>query len=411
MKRQITSPQPRFARGRFAAARFTRLRGPIFAVLTVLAFAGSAWAADFNTAFAAFQAGNYQAAVDEVSGYIEGAPNAWQGHWLLGMSLLKLGRSSEGLNSLRKAYDLDPNQAQVQINLAQAYLENGRAADAAALLQRIAPSSLPASAQGAYNQLLAKALADSGQGAAALAPLRQATQANPSDAKAQFAYGAAAQNAGELGASIVALGKAVELDGDNPTYLKAYVQALFMEGAQKSGDAGAAAYRKAIAPAQQLVAVAPGYDSTMKLGGAQLGAKDYGAAVNTFRQATQQSGAGWEPHFYLGQAYTMEGQYSNAIAALEQAKSRASSSDAQRMVWRQLGFVHEKQDNFEEAIQAYQQAGDSGAVSRVQQNQETAEYNQQVEQENADAEARQQEEERIKRELEELPGGRRPDRR
>lgn len=383
----------------------------LLAVLTLLvAFSGSASAADFNTAYEAYQAGNYQAAVDEVNAYIEGAPNAWQGHWLLGSSLVKLGRSSEGLTSLRKAYDLEPNEPRVWFSLAQAYMANGRASDAAALLQQVDAGSLPANAKPAYNQLLAKALSDSGQGAAALAPLREAANANPNDAKAQFAYGAAAQNAGDQAAAVSALGKAVELDGENPSYLKAYYQALAIEGRQKSGDAGAAAWQKALPAAQKLVSLEPGYDSQMKLAGAQLGAKDYGAAIDSYRQAAQ-SGGNWEPHFYMGQAYTMQQQYSSAVTALQQALSAASGSDAQSQIWRQLGFVHEKQNAFDEAIQAYQRAGDSGSVSRVQENKETAEYNEQVEQENRETEERRREEERIKRELEELPGGREPDRR
>lgn len=381
----------------------------LLAVLTLLPLSGAAWAG-WDEALAAYQAGNYQAAADEASTYVEQAPDAWQGHWLLGSALLKLGRNSEGLNSLRQAYDLDPNQLQVQFDLAKAYLANGRAADAAALLQQVDSGSLPANAQGAYNQLLAKALADSGQGAAALAPLRAAASASPSDAGAQFAYGAAAQNAGELDAAAGALGKAVELDGDNPAYLKAYIQTLFLQGRQQSGAAGAAAFRKAVPAAQQLASLEPGYDSQMLLGGAQLGAKDYGAAVDAYQRAAQ-SGGSWEPHYYMGQAYTMQQQYTSAVTALQQAQSAASSGDAESQIWRQLGFVYEKQDAFDQAIQAYQRAGDSGSVSRVQANKETAEYNEQVEQDNADAEARRAEEERIKRELEQLPGGREPDRR
>lgn len=381
----------------------------LLAVLTLLPLTGAAWAG-WEEAVAAYQAGNYQAAADEVGPYVEQAPDNWQGHWLLGNSLVKLGRSSEGLTSLRKAYDLEPNQPQVWFSLAEAYLANGRASDAAALLQQVDASALPANAKPAYNQLLAKALADSGQGAAALAPLREAANANSNDAKAQFAYGAAAQNAGDLDAAAAALGKAVELDGDNPAYLKAYVQTLFLQGRQKSGDAGAVAFRQAVPAAQQLVSVEPGYDSLMKLAGAQLGAKDYGAAVDTYRQAAQ-SGGNWEAHYYMGQAYTMQQQYSSAVTALQQALSAASGSDAQSRIWRQLGFVYEKQDAFDEAIQAYQRAGDSSSVSRVQENKETAEYNEQVDQENTDAAERREEEERIKEELERLPGGREPDRR
>ena len=54
---------------------------------------------------------------------------------------------------------------------------------------------------------------------------------------------------------------------------------------------------------------------------------------------------------------------------------------------------------------AYQRAGDSGAVQRVLKNKETDEYNRQVEEEAAAIQRLQEEQEKIKKELEDLPGG------
>ena len=135
--------------------------------------AGSAWAG-YDEGVQAFKSGNFSLAVSELQGYVQEAPGQWQGHYMLGQALLKLKRNQEALASLRKAYDLNPNDGSVQLNLANAYLVNRRYRDAAALLRQIDEGSLPSRVRPVYDQMLAKALQESGQEGAALQPLRRA---------------------------------------------------------------------------------------------------------------------------------------------------------------------------------------------------------------------------------------------
>lgn len=380
--------------------RFTTL----LAVASLTALLAAPVAADWNAGVAAFQNGDYATAAREFQALVETSPNQWQGHLMLGKVLLKLGRNQEALESLRKAYDLAPNNVDIQLTLATAYTVNDRYRDAAALLKTIEPSALPSSQRSYYNQLLATAMSRSGDASGALAPLREAANADPSSAKAQYDYGVAAYNLGDTDTAVSALGKAVALSGATNEMRRAYVQALFRRGRTASGSTKTRAYAQAVAPARSLAQSSPTADHYMLLGEALLGAGSYGDAVTAFRQASSRTSDSL-PFYYMGQAYMQQGQYGSAASVLQQGLERASDSRSQTRIWRLLGLVYEKGRNFEQARQAYLRAGDNASAQRVQENQEIAEYNEQVEAENERIREIEAERRRIEEELKDLPGG------
>ena len=99
--------------------------------------------AGWEEGVAAFKSGNYQQAAKEFQGFVDERPDVFQGHYMLGQSLAKLGRDQEALTHLRKALELEPGNVGVQLALGKVYLEVGRYSDAAALLGKIDASSLP----------------------------------------------------------------------------------------------------------------------------------------------------------------------------------------------------------------------------------------------------------------------------
>jgi Flp pilus assembly protein TadD len=143
----------------------------------------------------------------------------------------------------------------------------------------------------------------------------------------------------------------------------------------------------------------------MILAGAQLGAKQYDGALATLKQAASKNPNDWLPLYYQGQALTQKNQFGTAESTLKQALGKASSSADKVTVWKQLGFVYEKQKSYDQAVTAYRNAGDSASMARVEENRKTDEYNQQIEQENEKIRALAEEEERLKEELKQLPGG------
>ena len=361
--------------------------------------------AGWEEGVAAFKGGNYQQAAKEFQGFVDERPDVFQGHYMLGQSLAKLGRDQEALTHLRKALELESGNVGVQLALGKVYLEVGRYSDAAALLGKIDASSLPKSQQPALHQMMALALEKSGDSGRALQQLAQAARTNPNDATIQYQYGAAALRDGDTATAVAALGKAAQLDPNDPAKLSAYAQALVRTGRTTRGQGKTQAYQQASTAAQKLVTLDPSYDNLMLLAGAQLGAKQYDEALSTLQQAARKNPGDWLPLFYQGQAFTQKNQLQSAESILKQALDKASPGKDQVTIWNQLGFVYEKQKSYRAAISAYQKAGDPAAVARVEENQQTAEYNLEVEDEARRIRALEEEQAKIKEELEQLPGG------
>lgn len=335
--------------------------------------------AGWEDGIAAFKAGNYAQAAKEFEATVNEKPDWATGHMMLGRAQLKLGKTQPAIASLRKAYDLNPGDGSIQLALAQGYLEANMAGDAAQLLGRVSPASLSKDQQGAYQKLYAMALDKSGQGDRAAQELAKAAAASPNDAALQYQYGAAALNAGNTQAAVAALEKATRLDPKDPNKAKVYVQALIRSARESSGPAKDQAYSKAAEAARGMVAVNASYENVLLLGETQLGAGQYDAAIASFAQATAKNAADYLPLFYTGQAYTAKGTYPQAVDALQKAAGKATKGDDRSRVYKQLGFVYEKQKNFDGAKAAYQNAGDDAAVARIAQNQEIAAHNQAAE--------------------------------
>lgn len=373
-------------------------------LITLMAIAGSA-SAGWEEGVAAFKSGNFEEAAKQFQAFVDERPDVFQGHLMLGQALAKLNRSQDAITHLRKAAELNPGDVGTSLALGKVYLDAGRSGDAAAILGKIDASSLPAAQQPLLYQMLAKALEDSGDVDSAVQQLARAAKAKPNDADLQFQYGSAALRADDLNTALAALGKAASLAPSDPDKQYTYAQALLRKGRTSTGQAKTQAYQQASSAASKLVAASATYDNLMLLAGAQLGAKQYDDALSTLQQAARKNPSDWLPLFYQGQAYTQKDQLKTAESSLKQALDKAQSRQDQVTVWKQLGFVYERQKSYDAAKNAYQKAGDSAAVTRVEENQRTAEYNQAVEEENRIIRELAEEEAKIKEQLEELPGG------
>ena len=98
--------------------RKTTLLTTVF--VTVLAlFAGAVFAGnpDWEAGVAAMQKKDFEGAVAAFQKVVESTPDAFQGHYMLGVTLGYVNRKEEALNHLRKAYDLNPNDLSIKLAL------------------------------------------------------------------------------------------------------------------------------------------------------------------------------------------------------------------------------------------------------------------------------------------------------
>lgn len=371
----------------------------------VLLFAASsAVHAGWEEGVAAFKAQNYAQAVQEFQAVVEEHPEWPDGHRMLGQSLLGLKRSQEALTHLRKAYDLGPDNVAVQMVLGQAYVQAGRYRDAAELLGNVNAASLPKAQQGMLHQMLAISLDKTGQQSGAIQEMGRAAALDPNSAGLQYQLGTMLFNSGDTTKAVGALEKAASLDPGDSRKQKAYADALLRYAREQRGSAKEATYRKAVSAASRLVSSESNFDNLMLLGGAQLGAGAYPDAASTFERAAAANGRDWLPQFYIGQAQTAAGNYTSAESALQKALSLTESNDERNKIWKQLGFVYEKQKNWSQAVTSYDKAGDAAGRQRVADNQETEQFNAEVEAEREEIDRLKAEEEELERKLRELEG-------
>jgi tetratricopeptide (TPR) repeat protein len=362
--------------------------------------------AGWEEGVAAFTSKNYQGAVDEFQELVKQTPDGWRGHYMLGLSLEQLNRKEEALHHLRKAYDLNPNELSVKVALGRAYFNVRRYGDVTQLLGSVDASSLPAKQRAAFYQIRGEAKQQSGGAQAAVGDFEQLAKLQPDSAKAQYRYGATALSLGQTDAGIAALRKASQLEPGNGDMKRAYAQALLKKGRETRDKAAKKQnYLLASKVAGELVAKDASYDNLMLKLSAEIGAGVYAQAVETGKAAAAKSGGDWLAYYYLGQAYTSNGQYQEAVAPLEKARGMTTKPDDLKKIWSQLGFNYEKQKNYAKSIDAYQNAGDQGAVARVQKNEETDRFNKSVEEQNAEIEKMKKEAEELEAELKALEQG------
>ncbi len=380
----------------------------VTALLVALLLGGATLVeAEWEAGVAAFKAQKYAEAEREFEEVVAKQPDWPGGHFMLGQVLLQQKKNKEALEHLKRAYELNPDDVSYQYALGQAYLQNGRYSESAQMLRKINPASLPKDKQGNYQKMLAAALERSGDSDAALAAMKRAAEANPNDSDAWYAYGTAAFNAGDTAAGVAALERAVQKDPGDVAKQQAFAKALIRHGRERQGAAKQEAYTKAVAAAQKVAAANGSYDNLLLVAEAQLGAKEYAEAVQTLNRAAARNGNDWLVHFYLAQALASDKvrQYPQAESAARQALAKAGKETDKRRAWSQIGYVNEKLKNYDDAILAYRNAGDGGAVQRVEENKRIAAENQRIEAENEEIRRLEEERRKLEEELKELPGG------
>ena len=375
------------------------------AILSLLLMSLPAFAG-WDEGVAAFTSKNFQGAVTEFQELVKQTPDGWRGHYMLGLSLEQLKRKEEALHHLRKAYDLNPNDLSIKVALGRAYKNVRRYGDVTKLLGTVDASSLPAAQRAAFYQIRGEAKHRSGESQGAVKDFAQLAKLKPDSAQTQYLYGTTALSVGQIDAGISALRKASQLAPKDNDMKRAYAQALIKKGRSTPDRATKKqSYLRASQLAGELVASDSGYDNLMLKISAELGAGLYAQAVETGNAAAAKSGGDWLAHFYLGQAYTSNKQYQEAVAPLEKAKGMTSKPDDLKTIWKQLGFAYEKQKKYAQSIEAYQNAGDQGAVARVKDNEETDRFNKDVEAQNSEIEKMKKEAAELEAELKALEQG------
>ncbi len=103
-------------------------------------------------------------------------------------------------------------------------------------------------------------------------------------------------------------------------------------------------------------------------GVAAFTSKNYNHAVVEFERVVAQEPKNWEAHYYLGRAHAELGDLRAATRSLRTAlrRSKKARPEDNKRVWKQLGYVYEKQKKYAKAEDAYLKAGEKREAARVE---------------------------------------------
>ncbi|MBK9273496.1 MAG: tetratricopeptide repeat protein [Flavobacteriales bacterium] len=197
------------------------MRTTLFAIAVVVSttITGQDAADPFMEGLAAVRHQEHRAAVDIFTGVIAQRPEHARAWYYRGLSREALGDRTGALHDLDRALLLEPNDLNIRLRRAEAYVQAERfdlaEADLRAILEAAPDHAIGLHARYTWGQVLVAR----GEREAALVHYDELVRLAPTDAKAWCNRGLVRNNLGEHEAAVADLAHALSLD---PTLVKAY---------------------------------------------------------------------------------------------------------------------------------------------------------------------------------------------
>ncbi len=354
-------------------------RGTIAVAAIMLILAAATLHAEWNKGLEAYKAKDWTTAVTEFEEVTKTNPDYAGGYYMLGVSQRALGQLSPAISSLRKAVELDGAQASYKIALAQALLQAKQYQNAYQVLKPLDLASVEASHRTNYALLFAQSATKTNRAGEAVTVLTAQVRADGQNARLQQALGGAYNELNDEPKAFAAYKKAFELNPKDATSGRNAVRAGISVARRASSDQQKGSfYSQSAAVAEKLAANSPTFDHYLLAGEAWLGAKQYDKALQWFDKARGKQPNNALVYYYSAQSKTSLNQLNPAIADLQQALKIGASGKLRQQIYNQGGYIYDKKKDYANAIQWYQEAGNSGKVAEMGRKGDAAEQNAQV---------------------------------
>ncbi len=331
--------------------------------------------ADYAKGVEAYKARDYATAVQEFQKVVEQSPEHAGTQYMLGISLRGAGQVSKSLGSLRKAVDLDPANASYAIALGQTLVQAGEYQEAYMTLKKIRYDSLDARARSSFAPVFATAAIKAGLPGEAIPVLEAQTKASPRDSQLYYSLGYAYSAEGNADKAFSSFKKAYEIDPKDEKSATSAVKAAISAGRRASGSQKSSYYTQGAAIAEKMATSNGNFENLLLAGEAWLGAKDYRKAAVWFDKATAKQSQNTLVRFYRAQCNTSLANYEAAISDLQEALKIGVSGKLREQVYNQMGFIYDKQKEYDKALTAYRNAGNNSMVASIEDKKEKAEQN------------------------------------
>lgn len=334
--------------------------------LTLMALAAAPLTASWDDGVAAFRAGRYDDAARVFESFVARSPEAPEGHYMLGLSLLQQSRTADALAPLARAVALGADDARYRLTLAQAQIKAGRGDEAFDVLRAQDPAAVAAASRASFNQLLARAATASGRDRDALSSLDRALDADRSSKALWLARANLAGRLDRPAEAFSALTEAFRIDpGDPQPGVNAVHTALSIAQDPAAGEGKLEWYARAAGMADALVEAAATPEHLRLAGSASMGAKAYYRALGYFERLLATDAGDPLVHYDLGRCRQALGQHREALDHFAAALERSPDAELSAAVHASRGAALRALEDFSGAAAAFRAAGNAGAAAEM----------------------------------------------
>lgn len=350
-------------------------------LILTLAVAGIA-GADWEKGTTAYRNHDYATAEKQFKEVVKTNPEHYAGYYMLGACQLKLKQYSQAVASLQKAVELKGDYVPAQVSLGKALLENRQYRAAYSTFDKLQLSQVPSNQRTMYALMYASAASRVGHASDAAKVLEQQVRADSRNVNLYKALGAARTAQADDAGAFSAFKQAWRLKpSDGPLARQAVSSAIRAARRSRSATVKQRFYDQATSIAEGLAGSQPTFDHLLLAGETRLGSKDYRKALSWFKKARAKSSNSALVNFYIGQCHSSSGSFSRAITALKQALRLGPDGKLRKKIYEQMGYVYAKQKDYDNAITAYQNAGEQAKVAEMRANKKKQEQNQKAKEE------------------------------
>ncbi len=335
--------------------RTTAFRSLILA--TAVIASGSLALADWNEGLAAFNSENYQSAAEHFAEITRTNPSWPGGYYMLGRCQSELDQWTEAIESLRKAFDLDPSDADVVIALSRELMAGEQFDQTREILESTRLNELPPALRSEAAALLATAMVEEGDAQEAIGLLQECLAGEGADMALFRLLGTVQTLEGDDEEAFLSFSKAFESGSDEPSGEAATRAALTLAENTSESDAKIDWYRRALALGSRLATAFSNAEYDILAGQAALGAKDAEAAEKWFRAAVSKNEHNPETRYLLGRSLTGLGRDDEAYDSFSAALAFGPDIELARRIHGRMGRIDACRLDLDTASKHYRSAG------------------------------------------------------
>jgi len=290
----------------------------------------------------ALRAGDAAAAADEFARVLAANPFDARAHYMLGISLEKLGRQSLTRTSLGRAFELDQGQdPTIALEYARVLLASSQASVAAAILSALDRRLVVGAERERYALLYAETLSALGKPGEAAALLRREVATDPGDARLYQALGVAYKDRGEYKQALEAFSHAFTLDPASEEYGRSAAYAAVSLARQEQPlSQRRALYERTAVLAQQLVRLTGDATYVLLAAEAWIEAAQAKEARPWLEQAQQVKPGSAIVQYLWARYYHLCGEHDTTLEKLRAALRTGVRGELRRKVYDLLGDIY-----------------------------------------------------------------------